>query len=267
MPLYIDKEISEWIDVCWSEHRSESALKIWQRAKDEWGGGGPSRRWVSSRVRDLKSRVRELDTDPVALPWGEHWPTDADSVEALLILHHEADQLCSSHGVRDFEGVTVRMARWACKIRNFFDCSEAQDRLMLLQFSVWFAGQERWGVEQYGQGFDLNASTRTASLGLVAWYKRDSEREHTGEQRWGHVFRIWDMWAVDEAAVRQIVCDYLTGHIFPRTSARRLFPIFNQQQLEEMEVTTDTGEIVEDEVTYESINEIDELTSDWMNIP
>ena len=75
------------------------------------------------------------------------------------------------------------------------------------------------------------------------------------------------MWAVDEAAVRQIVCDYLTGHIFPRTSARRLFPIFNQQQLEEMEVTTDTGEIVEDEVTYESINEIDELTSDWMNIP
>jgi hypothetical protein len=147
------------------------------------GGGGPSKRWVSSRVRGLKSRVKELDPELVALPWGEHWPIDADSVEALLILHHEADQLCSSHGVRDFEVVTVRMARWACKIRNFFDCSEARDRLMLLQFSIWFAGQERWGVEQYGQGSDLYASTRTASLGSMAWYKRDSERERTGEQR------------------------------------------------------------------------------------
>ena len=267
MPLYIDKEIRAWVDVCWSEHRSESALKIWQRAKDEWGPAGPSRRWVSSQVKGLKSRVRELDPEPIARPWGEHWPIDADSVEALLVLHHEASLLCSSHGVRDFEGVTVRMVRWACKIRNFFDCSEARDRLMLLQFSVWFAGQERWGVEQYGAEADLYTSTWTASLGLMAWSRRDSEREQTGEKRWGHVFRIWDMWVEDEASVRQIVCDYLTGHIFPRTSARRMFPMFNQQQLEEMAITTDKEEVVENEATYEPIDDIDELDDDWMNTP
>jgi len=138
---------------------------------------------------------------------------------------------------------------------------------MLLQFSIWFAGQERWGVEQYGQGSDLYASTRTASLGSMAWYKRDSERERTGEQRWGHVFRIWDMWDADKTAVSQIVCDYLTGHIFPRTSARRMFPMFDQQQLEEMEVTSDTEDIIEDEFTYEPIADMDELNSDWMEIP
>ena len=145
MPVYIDKEIADWVDVCWSEHRSESALKIWKRAKDDWGDSGPSKRWVSGRVRDLKARVRELDPEPIARPWGGYWPTDADSVEVLLTLHHEANLLCSSHGVRDFEGITVRMANWACKIRNFFDCSVALDRIMLLQFSIWFAGQERWG--------------------------------------------------------------------------------------------------------------------------
>ena len=138
---------------------------------------------------------------------------------------------------------------------------------MLLQFSIWFAGQERWGVEQYGQGSDLYASTRTASLGLMAWYKRDSERGQTSEKRWGHVFRIWDMWSADEAAMRQIVCDYLTGHIFPRTSARRMFPIFNQRQLEEMDVTPGREEVVQSEATYEPIDNLDELDSDWMDIP
>ena len=59
MPLYIDEEIANWVDVCWSEHRSDSALKIWQRVKDDWGEDGPSKRWVSSRVKGLKSRVRE----------------------------------------------------------------------------------------------------------------------------------------------------------------------------------------------------------------
>ena len=138
---------------------------------------------------------------------------------------------------------------------------------MLLQFSIWFAGQERWGVEQYGQGSDLYSSTRTASLGLMAWHKRDSEREQAGEKRWGHVFRIWDMWAADKTAVRQIVCDHLSGHIFPRTSARRMYPMFNQKQLEEMEVTTAPEEVVEDEVTYEPIDAIDDLSGDWMDIP
>ncbi|GIT44526.1 MAG: hypothetical protein Ct9H300mP11_24620 [Chloroflexota bacterium] len=68
MPLHIDKNISNWVDVCWSEHRSESALKIWQRAKEDWGEECPSRRWVSDRVRALKSRVRELDPEPIPGP-------------------------------------------------------------------------------------------------------------------------------------------------------------------------------------------------------
>jgi len=267
MPLYIDKEIAHWVDVCWSEHRLESALKIWQRAKDDWGDQGPSKRWVSSRVKGLKSRVKELDPEPIARPWGAYWPTDADSVEALLTLHHEADLLCSSSGVRDFEGVTARMANWACKIRNFFDCSAPLDRLMLLQFSIWFAGQEKWGVEQYGQDADPYASTHTATLGLMAWRKRDSSLELTGEKRWGHVFRLWDMWAEDEATVRQIVCDYLSGHIFPLTSSRRRFPIFDQLQLEEMDVTPDRVEVVQEESTYEAISNLDEFDNDWMDIP
>ena len=267
MPLYIDEEIANWVDVCWSEHRSDSALKIWQRVKDDWGEDGPSKRWVSSRVKGLKSRVRELDPEPIARPWGKYWPTDADSVEVLLTLHHEADLLSSSNGVRDFRGVTARMAVWACKIRNFFDCSNALDRLMLLQFSIWFAGQDRWGVEQYGQEADPYTSTHTATSGLMAWHKRDSNLKQTGENRWGHVFRIWDMWAEDEATVRQIVCDYLSGHIFPLTSSRRMFPIFDQFQLEEMDVTPGREEVVQPEATYEPIDNLDDLDSDWMDIP
>ena len=267
MPVYIDKEIADWVDVCWSEHRSESALKIWKRAKDDWGDSGPSKRWVSGRVRDLKARVRELDPEPIARPWGGYWPTDADSVEVLLTLHHEANLLCSSHGVRDFEGITVRMANWACKIRNFFDCSVALDRIMLLQFSIWFAGQERWAVEQYGQAADPHTSTHTATSGLMAWHERDSSSQFTSEKRWGHVFPLWDMWAQDEAEVKQIVCSYLSGHIFPRTSSRRLFPIFGQLQLEKMDVATDEATSVTEEATYEPIDDSAGFDSDWMNIP
>ena len=268
MPLYIHQEIAEWVDICWSEHRLESARRIWERARDEWGvHEAPSRRWVSDRVRDLKMRVRELDPEPIALPWGERWPTDSDSVEALLTLHHEADLLCSSHGVKDFAGVTVKMAAWACKISNFFDCSVALERLMLLQFSIWFAGQERWGVEKYGQEADLYTSTRTASLGLMAWHKRTAEPEPADEKRWGHVFRIWDMWVEDEGAVRQVVCDYLAGHIFPLTSARRMFPIFDQQQLEEMNLTSISEEVIENDITYESLDDPGEHESDWLDIP
>ena len=138
---------------------------------------------------------------------------------------------------------------------------------MLLQFSIWFAGQDRWGVEQYGQEADPYTSTHTATSGLMAWHKRDSDLKLTGENRWGHVFRIWDMWAEDEATVKQIVCEYLSGHIFPLTSSRRMFPIFDQLQLEEMDVTSGREEAVQPEATYEPIDNLDELDSDWMDIP
>ena len=267
MPLHIDKNISNWVDVCWSEHRSESALKIWQRAKEDWGEECPSRRWVSDRVRALKSRVRELDPEPIARPWGEHWPTDADSVQVLLVLHDEADLLCSLNGVQGFEGITTRMADWACKIRNFFDCSVALDRLMLLQFSVWFAGQERWGLENSGQYSDRYDSTHTATSGLMAWYRRNSNVDSMGEKRWGHVFRIWDRWPEDEAEVRRIVCEYLSGHLFPRISSRRMFPMFNQLQLGEIDFVLDTEDTNHNEATYEPIDDLNNVDSDWMDIP
>ena len=75
------------------------------------------------------------------------------------------------------------------------------------------------------------------------------------------------MWVEDEASVRQIVCDYLTGQIFPRTWARRMFPMFNQQQLEEMAITTGKEEVVENEATYEPFDDIDERDDDWMDTP
>jgi hypothetical protein len=34
-----------------------------------------------------------------------------------------------------------------------------------------------------------------------------------------------------------------------------------------MEVTSDTEDIIEDEFTYEPIADMDELNSDWMEIP
>ena len=63
------------------------------------------------------------------------------------------------------------------------------------------------------------------------------------------------------------LCDYLSGHIFPLTSSRRMFPIFDQFQLEEMDVTPGREEVVQPETTYEPIDNLDELDSDWMDIP
>ena len=66
-------------------------------------------------------------------------------------------------------------------------------------FSVWFAGQERWGLENSGQYSDRYDSTHTATSGLMAWSRRNSNVDSMGEKRWGHVFRIWDRWPEDEA--------------------------------------------------------------------
>ena len=75
------------------------------------------------------------------------------------------------------------------------------------------------------------------------------------------------MWVEDEGAVWQVVCDYLAGHIFPLTSARRMFPIFDQQQLEEMNLTSISEEVIENDITYESLDDPGDHESDWLDIP
>ena len=253
MPLSILKEFADVVDGFWRDNREESALQIHKLAEKELESDVPSRRWVSDRVKELKATARGLGPEPIASPWGKQWPKDAASVEALFVLHHEAMSLCESVGMRNFQGLTTRMAKWACKIRNFFDLSVRFDRLIFLQFTVWFAGQERWGEERDGDDVDPYISTLTASLGLMAWDTRDSETSQSKQKRWGHVFRIWE-WEEDEV-VNQ-VAQHLAGHILSIAASRRTTPIFDQQQVE-----TDLEELI----SREQPEEDDEF--DWLDTP
>ena len=101
----------------------------------------------------------------------------------------------------------------------------------------------------------------------MAWYRRDLNVDSIVEKRWGHVFRIWDRWPEDEAEVRRIVCEYLSGHLFPRISSRRMFPMFNQLQLGEIDFVLDTEDTNHNEATYEPIDDLNSVDTEWMDIP
>jgi hypothetical protein len=46
-----------------------------------------------------------------------------------------------------------------------------------------------------------------------------------------------------------------------------MLPIFDQQQLEEMNLTSISEEVVENDITYESLDDQGEHERDWLDIP
>ena len=245
MPGAIDETTVADVDHIWSQNRKESALAIWRRADKELGVDCPSKRWVFNRVKYLKATVRTLIPDPIVEPLSKYWPSDPVGLETLLVLHHEALSLCESQGMSNFKGLTTRMNRWACKISNFFDLSIRLDRLMLLQFTIWFAGQERWSAERTKRedeaSMDHYASVLPAISGLMAWHRRNSGPDYSSQERWGHVFPIWQLWKEQEDTVVRLVSHHLAGHIESIVSSTRITPIFDLQQIEDDEAQAAQG--------------------------
>jgi hypothetical protein len=197
--MAISKIAERQITAHWKMNPNQSGAAIYAKVHkwftDKGRKDGPGLRTTQKRVKELNDfRTVEVPLDPILEPWTKDWPTDPESVETLLVLNDETNNVCRLFGFEGFTGLTDRISKWACLIQKSFDLNRLHDRLLLLELGIEFAMEERFGESTAGtmplSFFDMPHQT------LMAWnrfrFHRDRDRGiETGYVRMGLDESAW----------------------------------------------------------------------------
>ena len=175
MPKHIDDFIRERTQRIWYANKKKTKWAIYQLVLKEFGdrkdgGESPSDKTISNWIDTYPPGDLPPD-EPIDI-WKTKW-SNPDRFRTLLVLLDTARSVCRDHGVEDFEGLTDRVASWACKLRPFFDLESRLDCLVLLDFARMFAQEERFAKAMNKP----MSSDGDVSRHLMAWHWRNGEPE------------------------------------------------------------------------------------------
>ena len=180
--MAISKIADRQIVAQWRKKPNQSGAAIFAEVEkwfiDKDRKDKPGLRTVQKKVKELNLYgTVEVALDPILEPWTKDWPTDPESVETLMVMNDETNNVCRFFGFEGFTGLTDRISKWACRIQKSFDLSRLHDRLLLLELAIEFAMEERVQVATQGKiplsFFDMTHQT------LMAWkrYRFNRDRE------------------------------------------------------------------------------------------
>ena len=222
MPKHIDDFIKERCQRIAYENPGKTKWAIYQLVLKEFGdrkdgGESPSYKTISNWID--KYPPGDLPPDEPIDIWKNKW-SNPDRFRTLLVLLDTARSVCRDHGVENFEGLTDRVASWACKLRPFFDLESRLDCLVLLDFARMFAQEERFAKAMNKP----MSSDGDVSRHLMAWHWRDGEPElsHKILDRERETTGLIPLWTQGEENIAwSLSCDFNFSNSNFSNSGRR----------------------------------------------
>jgi len=138
----LPKQIVADVEALWVQHPELSASGIWRLTTGFHPR--PSERKTQQIVKAVKGWATSMPQDPTLIPWGEGWPDGADDISCLFGLL-QVVKLLGAFGLA-VEPLDTRTAKWALRLRRFFDAADPGERNSSFNHLRWardYARRER----------------------------------------------------------------------------------------------------------------------------